>query len=64
MQRSKEDDHPEDTYLDQLKGEGAELLIRSPPEGTVDRARLSLIDAKIEQLTSPIVVADWKKPTA
>ena len=62
MQRFKEDDNPKDAYLYQLKVEGAELLIQSPPEGTVDRARLSLIDAKIEQLTSPIVVADWKKP--
>jgi hypothetical protein len=62
MSNSDEDDQKPNSYLDELKAEGADLLIRGPAEGSIDRARLSVIDAKIEQLTSPITSGDWKDP--
>lgn len=51
-----------DSLLNELKQEGADLLIQGPDEGTADRARLDVIDAKIEQLTSPITSDDWSEP--
>ncbi len=51
-----------DAYLDTLKAQGAELLAELPAEGTIEHARLSLIDAKIEQLTRPITAGSWKLP--
>jgi len=62
MSNADEDDRKLDSYLEDLKAEGADLLIRAPQEGSVERARLSLIDAKIEQLTSPITKAGWNEP--
>lgn len=55
-------DQEKDAYLDALKAQGAELLADLPAEGTIEHARLSLIDAKIEQLTRPITADSWKTP--
>lgn len=58
---SKSNNEDKDAYLQELKEQGAELLTHAPVEGTIEHARLSLIDAKIEQLTSPIVCGDWRE---
>ncbi len=47
----KQEDAARDEYLDQLKAEGA---------STPEHAKMMLIDAKIDQLTSPITVPHWK----
>lgn len=62
MSKQQENDHEKDVYLEALKIQGAELLANTPAEGTIEHARLSLIDAKIEQLTSPITAGTWKPP--
>ncbi len=62
MTSSYENDQQPDTYLNNLKSEGAELLIHSTSNDVARRARLTLIDAKIEQLTSPITSGDWVDP--
>lgn len=62
MSNTVEDHRKLDHYLEDLKEEGADLLIKKPAEGSIERARLSLIDAKIEQLTSPITKVGWKEP--
>jgi len=56
----KQEDAARDEYLDQLKAEGASLLMRNPQECTPEHAKMMLIDAKIDQLTSPITVPHWK----
>lgn len=56
----KQEDAARDEYLDQLKAEGASLLMRNAQEGTPEHAKMMLIDAKIDQLTSPITVPHWK----
>lgn len=58
---SKSTNEDTDAYLRELKEQGAELLVHPPAEGTIEHARLSLIDAKIEQLTNPIVCGDWRE---
>ncbi|WP_313331246.1 hypothetical protein [Comamonas sp.] len=62
MSNSTEDNIKPDPYLEELKEEGADLLIRGSGEESLLRARLSRIDAKIEQLTSPITSGDWTEP--
>ena len=62
MSQRKQEDAVIDDYLDQLKAEGASLLIQNPQEGTPEHAKMMLIDAKIDQLTSPITVPHWKEP--
>ena len=62
MPKQPEIDKEKDVYLEALKIQGAELLANAPAEGTIEHARLSLIDAKIEQLTSPITAGTWKAP--
>lgn len=59
MSDSAEDDGKPDSYLRELKAEGAELLIRAPKNDAHARARLSVIDAKIDQLTRPITSDSW-----
>lgn len=59
MSNSTEDNQKSDPYLDELKEEGADLLLRGSSEESLERARLSRIDAKIEQLTTPITSGDW-----
>jgi len=62
MSNSTDDNQKPDPYLVELKEEGADLLIRGSSEESLVRARLSRIDAKIEQLTSPITSGDWTEP--
>ncbi|MCS4295989.1 hypothetical protein M2375_004239 [Comamonas sp. BIGb0152] len=62
MSEQRKNDQEKDAYLESLKNQGAELLANAPAEGTIEHARLSLIDAKIEQLTSPITAGAWKPP--
>ncbi|WP_312530527.1 hypothetical protein [Comamonas sp.] len=62
MTNSVKSEQQPDSYLNELKSEGAELLIRSTVDDVARRARLTLIDAKIEQLTSPITSGDWIDP--
>lgn len=59
MSNSAEDDGKPDSYLRELKAEGADILIRGPKDDAHARARLSVIDAKIDQLTRPITSANW-----
>lgn len=62
MSQLKQEDPAKDDYLDLLKAEGAHLLMQNPQEGTTELAKMMLIDAKIDQLTSPITVPHWKDP--
>ena len=62
MSEQRKKDQEKDAYLEALKNQGAELLANAPAEGTIEHARLTLIDAKIEQLTSPITAGAWKLP--
>ena len=55
-------DQEKDASLATRKAQGAELLAELPAEGTIEHARLSLIDAKIAQLTRPITAGSWKLP--
>jgi hypothetical protein len=59
MSDSVEDDATPDSYLKALKAEGAELLMQATQDDAKARARLSLIDAKIDQLTRPITSGSW-----
>lgn len=59
MSDSAEEDGTPDTYLKALKAEGAELLMQATRDDAHARARLSLIDAKIDQLTRPITSESW-----
>lgn len=63
MTKTEKEVRTPDSLLKELKQEGAELLIQGPDDGTADRARLDVIDAKIEQLTSPITTGEWSEPT-
>lgn len=60
MSQRKQEDPAKDDYLDLLKKEGASLLMQNPQEGTLEHAKMMLIDAKIDQLTSPITVPHWR----
>ncbi|MCD2164100.1 hypothetical protein [Comamonas koreensis] len=51
MSDSAEEDGTPNSYLKALKAEGAELLMQASKDDVHARARLSLIDAKIDQLT-------------
>lgn len=62
MSKQPDTDQEKNAYLEALKNQGAELLANAPVEGTIEHARLSLIDAKIEQLTSPITAGSWTAP--
>lgn len=62
MNSIEKSDNKDHSYLEELKTEGADLLISSPSEGTAEHARLGRIDAKIEQLTSPITTGVWIDP--
>lgn len=62
MKSIEKNNNKEDSYLAKLKTEGADLLISDPSEGTPEHARLGRIDAKIEQLTSPITTGVWIDP--
>lgn len=59
MSDSVEDDGTPDSYLKALKAEGAALLMQATQDDAHARARLSLIDAKIDQLTRPITSGSW-----
>ncbi len=61
VSQRKQEDAVKDDYLEQLKAEGASLLMQNPQEGTPEHAKMMLIDAKIDQLTSPITVPNWKE---
>lgn len=54
MSDSAEDEGTPDSYLKALKAEGAELLMHAGKDDVHARARLSVIDAKIDQLTRPM----------
>jgi len=60
VSQRKQEDPAKDDYLDLLKEEGASLLMQNPQEGTLEHAKMMLIDAKIDQLTSPITVPHWR----
>lgn len=60
VSQRKQEVAAQDDYLDRLKTEGASLLMQNPQEGTPEHAKMMLIDAKIDQLTSPITVPNWK----
>lgn len=60
VSQRKQEVAAKDDYLEQLKAEGASLLMQNPQEGTPEHAKMMLIDAKIDQLTSPITVPNWK----
>ncbi|TDS83660.1 hypothetical protein [Comamonas sp. JUb58] len=59
MSDSAEEGGTPDSYLKALKAEGAELLMQAAQDDAHARARLSLIDAKIDQLTRPITSGNW-----
>ncbi|PWB19744.1 hypothetical protein DCO45_07415 [Comamonas sp. JNW] len=61
VSQRKQEDAATGDYLEQLKAEGASLLMQNPQEGTPEHAKMMLIDAKIDQLTSPITVPNWKE---
>lgn len=63
MSQRKHEDPAKDDYLDLLRAEGASLLIQNPQEGSHEYAKMVLIDARIDQLTSPITVPHWKDAT-
>lgn len=45
-----------------LREEGAELLARRPAPGTSDHARLSLIDARIDELVKELAGGQGQPP--
>lgn len=61
MSQSNKFDPATSNYLEQLKAEGAELLLSNPQYGSSAYAKLLLIEEKILQLTGPISVPDWRE---